>query len=82
MKTIEVWLLDLKNTKSIYINENRFEDILKGIKSRFINEQAENLTDEEIKRTLCPCVAGSKLIKAATYLRDNNELTLENYKII
>lgn len=82
MKTIEVWLLDLKNTKSIYNNENRFEDILKGIKSRFINERTKDLSDEEIKRTLGPCVAGTKLIKAATYLREKGELTLANYKII
>ncbi len=48
---------------------------LEAIADRMVAEHAIDCSDEEIERTLSPCVAGPRLLVAARLLRETGDLS-------
>lgn len=75
-------MMDLSDLMRDYPNE--YGHYLSTIWGRMHAEDATSLSDEEIERTLSPCVAANRLILYAKFMRDNGDLQLEvepkNYK--
>lgn len=66
----------MKPTTWVNLTEEGRRSYGEMIAARMFNENAQDMSDEEIERTLVGCVSGNKLITLAKELRDSGEMTV------
>ena len=52
-------------------------NLLKAIISRMISENIKNFSEQEVYRTIAPCVSGHRLIPIVREMTASNKLTLD-----